>query len=242
MGEMIGTAALVMLGTSATCRERLASPGASGHSGVPALAWAGASFVGLLLAASLGGGHLNPAVTLGLSLAGHFPGERVQSFMLAQAAGAVTGSGIMWLCCLPLWGQARGQVRTLDCFCVQRQVRAPLGTLLVEIVGSALLVAAVLALRRACGADAVTSAVEGRGVLLWALGGGGLALALGLSLGGGWGMALNPVRDLGPRVAHALLPMAGKGSSEWHEAWPAVVGPLVGAWMTAAAARMLIPA
>lgn len=237
MGEAIGTAASVMLGTAATCRMRLGGGDGSWHALTMSMAWVGATFAGLLIAASSGAGHLNPAVTLGLYAGGHFPGDRVQPFMLAQCLGAFLGAALMWLSCLPLWGQARGDRRTIDCFCVQPAVRAPLGILLVEVVGTMLLVAGFLALRKACAADPTTSVVEGRGIMLWAIGGAALTLSLGLSLAGGWGVALNPARDLGPRLAHTLLPLPGKGSSAWWEAWPAVVGPLVGAWIAGALSR-----
>lgn len=238
MGEMIGTAAMVMLGTSATCRLQSERPERPSPSMTLALSWATAAFVGLLVAASLGAGHLNPALTLGLYMAGHFPGDRVQPFMLAQGSGAFLGAVLMWLTCLPRWGQVRDG-RTLECFCPESQVRAPLGLLVCEMVGTAMLVAGFLALRRACNADAVSSFVEGRGILLWAMGGAGIMLGLALATGAGSGLSLNPARDLGPRVAHAVLPMPGKSAHAWWQAWTAVIGPLLGAWVAGAIARIV---
>jgi glycerol uptake facilitator protein len=238
MGEVIGTAAMVMLGTAAICRLRSASPERASPSAALALASAAAAFVGLLVAASLGAGHLNPALTLGLYMAGHFPGDRVQPFMLAQGLGAFLGAVLMWLTCLPQWGQARDG-RTLECFCPEPPVRAPLGLLVCEMVGTVILVAGFLALRRACNADAMTSLVEGRGILLWAVGGGGITLGVALAVGAGSGLALNPARDLGPRLAHALLPMPGKGPHVWKDAWTALIGPLLGAWLAGALARIV---
>lgn len=219
-GELIGTALLVLLGDGVVANVVL--KGTKGHSGgwiVITFGWAMAVFVGVLVAASPSGAHLNPAVSIGLALAGKFDGDRIPEYVLAQMLGACAGAFLVWLQHKAHFEVTDDRDAKLAVFCTGPAIRSAWQNLLSEIIGTFVLVFAALH---------VSSPAGGLGSLD-ALPIGLVVLAIGLSLGGTTGYAINPARDLGPRIMHALLPIPGKRDSDWRYAWIPVVGPVSGA-------------
>ncbi len=170
------------------------------------------------------GAHLNPALTIALASIGSFSWSLVPGYCLAQLAGAFVGATLVWLHYLPHWKLTENQSVKLAVFCTAPAVRHTLGNFLSEAIGTALLVLAILFI----GANSFTEGLKPIVV-------GVLIVSIGLSLGGTTGFAINPARDLGPRLAHFVLPIAGKGHSDWSYAWIPVVAPmvggLIGAWI-----------
>jgi glycerol uptake facilitator len=165
------------------------------------------------------GAHINPAVTLGLATAGKFPWHEVPAYLAAQMLGAFLGAVLVWLTYLAHWGETSDPQKKLLVFSTVPAVRRLPLNFLTEIIGTFTLVFGVMAL-----ASYVPANTSGLTPLLV----GFLVWAIGLSLGGPTGYAINPARDLGPRIAHALLPIPGKGGSDWVYAWVPIVGPVVG--------------
>jgi len=225
LGELIGTALLILLGNGVVANVVLART--KGHGGgliAITFGWAMAVFVSVSAVGAFSGAHLNPAVTLGLAIAGKFAWSHVPAYIAAQFLGACIGAGLVWLVYRAHFGVTPDVSDKLAVFCTSPGIRGALQNLVAEIVGSLVLVFVVLFL-------AVSSFGLGA---LDALPVGLLVLAIGLSLGGPTGYAINPVRDLGPRLMHALLPIpGGKRDSDWGYAWIPVVGPLLGGAMAA---------
>lgn len=221
LGEIIGTTLLLLLGNGVVANVVL--NGTKGHGAgwiVITWGWGMAVFVAVFTVAAFSGAHLNPAVSVGLAVAGKFEWAKVPAYVSAQLIGAMIGSALIWLMYRPHFARTDDQDLKLACFCTAPAVRDFPSNLLSEIVGTFVLVFAVLFL---------AVSVFGLGALD-ALPVGLLVLAIGLSLGGTTGYAINPARDLGPRLVHALLPMpGGKRDSDWGYAWVPVVGPLIGA-------------
>jgi glycerol uptake facilitator protein len=221
LGEVIGTALLLLLGNGVVANVVLS--GTKGHDAgwiVITWGWGMAVFVAVFTVAAFSGAHLNPAVSVGLAIAGKFQWATVPLYWLAQMLGAMIGATLVWLIYRPHLARTDDKDLKLACFCTAPAVRDPLSNLTSEIIGTFVLVFAVLFL---------AVSVFGLGALD-ALPVGLLVLAIGLSLGGTTGYAINPARDLGPRLIHALLPMpGGKRDSDWGYAWIPVVGPLIGA-------------
>lgn len=221
LGEVIGTAILILLGNGVVANVVLS--GTKGEGGgwiVITWGWGMAVFVAVFTVAAFSGAHLNPAVTIGLAIASKFEWARVPGYILAQFIGAFIGSFLVWLFYRPHYAATEDLDNKLATFCTAPAIRDPFTNLVGETVGTFLLVFAVLFL---------AVSVFGLGALD-ALPVGLLVLAIGLGLGGTTGYAINPARDLGPRIMHALLPMpGGKRDSDWGYAWVPVVGPLLGA-------------
>lgn len=220
LGEVIGTAILMLLGSGVVANVVLT--GTKGQNSgwiVITWGWAMGVFVAVFTVAAFSGAHINPAVSVGLAIAGKFEWARVPLYILAQFIGAAIGSSLVWLFYRKHFEQTEDANLKLAVFCTGPAIRDPVGNLLCEIVGTFLLVFAVLFL---------AVSVFGLGALD-ALPVGLLVLAIGLSLGGTTGYAINPARDLAPRIMHALLPIPGKRDSDWGYAWVPVVGPLIGA-------------
>lgn len=220
-GELIGTALLILLGNGVVANVLLS--GTKGQNGgwiVIVWGWGMAVFVAVFTVAAFSGAHLNPAVSVGLAVAGKFEWGQVPAYVLAQFIGAMIGALLVWLTYWPHFARTEDPDLKLACFCTGPAVRNAPSNLFSEIIGAFVLVFAVLFL---------AVSVFGLGALD-ALPVGLLVLAIGLSLGGTTGYAINPARDLGPRIVHALLPMpGGKRDSDWGYAWVPVVGPLIGA-------------
>lgn len=221
LGEVIGTALLILLGNGVVANVVLKdTKGQDSGWIVIAWGWAMAVFVAVFTMAAFSGAHLNPAVSVGLAVAGKFEWARVPAYVAAQFLGAFIGSFLVWLLYRPHFAATEDQDNKLAVFCTGPAIRDTAANLISEVLGTFVLVFAVLFL---------AVSVFGLGALD-ALPVGLLVLAIGLSLGGTTGYAINPARDLGPRIMHALLPIpGGKRDSDWGYAWIPVVGPIVGA-------------
>ena len=222
-GEFMGTMVLILLGNGVVANVLLKkSKGEGAGWMVITTGWGLAVMAGVFTALACGSeGHLNPAVTLAAAITtGDF--SKVAGYVLAQLAGAFVGACLVWLHYLPHWEVTPETDLKLACFGTSPAIRNTPANLISEIIGTFVLVFV---------ADAITSKVVATdglapGVGPWLIG--GLVWAIGLGLGGTTGYAINPARDLGPRLAHALLPIAGKGGSDWGYAWIAIAGPLIG--------------
>jgi glycerol uptake facilitator protein len=223
-GEFMGTLVLILLGDGTVAGILLkGSKGENAGWLAITTGWAFAVMAGIFTAIACGSAdaHLNPAVTLGFAIqSGDF--SKVLPYSAAQLLGAFLGAIVMWLHYLPHWARTGDQALKLGSFCTIPAVRSPLANIVSEVVGTFVLVlvaGAIFSTR-----VAATGPVAGLGPYLV----GGLVWGVGLGLGGTTGYAINPARDLGPRIAHAILPVAGKGTSDWGYAWVPIVGPLIG--------------
>jgi glycerol uptake facilitator protein len=238
-GELIGTAILVTLGDGVVANVLLnKSKGQNAGWIVVTTGWAFAVAVAVYCVGSISGGHLNPAVTLGLAGIGKFDWALVPGYLLAQMLGAMIGATLVWLAYLPHWKESPDPGAKLGIFCTAPGIRHPFGNLLTEIIGTAMLVLGVLAIGSTSNLKSEFGWDTGFGPALVGL----LVWSIGLSLGGSTGYAINPARDLGPRLAHALLPIAGKGGNDWGYAWIPVIGPVIGGVAGALLYKALWPA
>src|SRR6266852_4605503 len=223
-GEFLGTMILVLLGDGVVAAVLLKRSKAEGAGWmVIASGWAFAGMAGVFTAIAGGSSaaHLNPAVTMGSAVStAHF--GRFVPYLVAQMAGAFTGAILVWLHFLPHWEETPDQALKLACFCTAAAIRKLGANLISEILGTLVLVLVVGAIFSK--AVAASGPASGLGPYLVAA----LVWGIGLSLGGTTGYAINPARDLGPRLAHSVLPIAGKGSSDWGYAIVPVLGPLIG--------------
>ena len=231
LAEVIGTAVLILLGNGVVANVVLAKTKGNGSGWIVITAgWAFAVAVAVYTVGRISGAHLNPAVTLALASIGGFSWSLVPGYIAAQVAGAFLGAGLVYLSYLAHWEPTADAGAKLACFSTGPAVRRTLPAFVTEFIGTGLLVFAVLAFGRvvagaAVGQEAWVAAVgTWFGPLLVGL----LVFAIGLSLGGPTGYAINPARDLGPRLAHTVLPIPGKGSSDWSYAWLPVVAPILG--------------
>lgn len=225
LAELIGTALLVVLGDGVVANVVLTKT--KGHSSgwiVITAGWAFAVTIAVYSVNAISGAHLNPAVTLGMLAIGKFPADNVLYYLTAQMIGGVLGGVIVWLAYLPHWGATEDKAAKLGVFCTAPAIRNSGANLLTEIIGTFVLVLGLLTVMSPKNLVPNSGFETGFapclvGVIVW---------AIGLSLGGPTGYAINPARDLGPRIAHMLLPIAGKGGSDWGYAWIPVIGPIVG--------------
>jgi glycerol uptake facilitator protein len=220
MAELVGTALLILLGDGVVAGVALNKSKAQ-NSGwmVVTTGWALAVAMAVYVSGRISGGHLNPAVTLALAATGKFAWSGVPKYLAAQLLGAFIGAVLVWLAYLAHWRETDDPAAKLGVFSTIPAIRRLPLNLLTEIIGTFVLTFGVLAIS----ANAAV-APSGLGPLLV----GFLVWAIGLSLGAPTGYAINPARDLGPRLAHALLPIPGKGGSDWGYAWVPIVGPVVG--------------
>lgn len=224
--EVIGTMLLVLLGNGVVANVVL-SRTKGNNSGwmVITTGWALAVFVGVAVAAPYSGAHLNPAVTLSLALAGKFPWEQLPVFMLAQMIGAMIGAFLVSVFYGDHLADTKDQEAQLASFSTGAAIKNPWRNLLSETIGTFVLVFVIFNFAPAqMGEEKIPIGLGALGALPVAL----LVWSIGLSLGGTTGYAINPARDLGPRIIHFLLPIPHKGSSQWSYAWIPVVGPLLG--------------
>lgn len=224
IGELVGTATLILLGNGAVANVLLAkSKGQNSGWIVIATGWGFAVLFGVLVAVAAGGpGHINPTVTIAFA-ASSGDWSNVVPLIAAQFIGAFIGGVLVWLTHLVHWAETEDQGAKLAVFCTGPAIRNYRANLVTEMVGGfalLFLVAALSAVASKAGATMPPLLVPITvGFLVW---------GLGLSLGGPTGFALNPARDLGPRIAHAVLPIAGKGGSDWSYSWVPVLGPVIG--------------
>lgn len=224
IAEIIGTMLLILLGGGVVANVVLNKTyGNSGGWIVITTGWALGVFVGVVVAGPISGAHINPAVTLALALAGKFAWELVSLYIAAQFIGAMLGSSIVWL----MYKDHFDATEDKDCkkaiFCTAPAIRNPFRNLLSEFVGTFVLLITILYFTDA----ELTNTPIGLGSV-GAIPVAFLVWAIGLSLGGTTGYAINPARDLGPRIMHAILPIKDKASSDWSYAWIPVFGPLLG--------------
>jgi glycerol uptake facilitator protein len=232
LAEAIGTMMLVLLGDGVVANVVLArSKGQDAGWMVVATGWGVAVAIAVYAVGRISGAHLNPAVTIALATIGSFPWAQVPGYVLAQIIGAIAGAVLVWIAYLPHWSVTDDRATKLGVFCTAPAIRTPGANLVCEAIGTMALLFGILAI--AGNAQAVSkpgdvdlSFVFSRGLQPLLVG--VLVLGIGLSLGGPTGYAINPARDLGPRIAHAILPIAGKGSSDWGYAWIPVVAPVAG--------------
>jgi glycerol uptake facilitator protein len=244
LGEFLGTAILVLLGNGVVANVALART--KGHAGgwiVITLGWAMAVFVAVLCSAAASGAHLNPAVTLALAIDGGFAWERVPAYALMQMAGGAAGAALVFAVYRSHYAATDDGDLKLATFCTIPAIRAPGANLVSEVAGTFMLVYPVLCIAEPTitfadvGGEPRTGTVglQTLGALPVAL----VVFAIGLSLGGTTGYAINPARDLGPRIAHALLPVPRKRDSDWGYAPIPVLGPLLGGALAALAKAAL---
>jgi glycerol uptake facilitator protein len=233
VGEFMGTMLLILLGNGVVAGVLLNKSKAQDAGWMVITAgWALAVMVGVFTAVSFGsaGAHLNPAVTMGMAVKTGDFGSLVP-YALAQLLGAVTGATLVWLHYFPHWSQTPDADKKLACFCTAPAIRNTAFNLLSEIIGTFVLVL----VGNAMFSKAATNGAPASGVGPYIVG--CLVWGIGLSLGGTTGYAINPARDLGPRIAHAILPIAKKGGSDWSYALVPIVGPLIGGALAGMVAR-----
>jgi glycerol uptake facilitator protein len=224
VAELIGTMFIILLGNGVVANVLLAkSKGQNGGWIVITFGWAIAVFVGVYSSATVSGAHLNPAISIALAAIGKFEWALVPSYILAQLLGAMTGSFLMWLAYKKHFDEVNDADAMMAIFCTAPAIRNTVANLATEIIGTFVLMLGVLfiaAPQNSLGAlDALPVAL--------------LVLGIGLSLGGPTGYAINPARDLGPRIMHFILPIKNKRNSDWSYSWVPVVGPVIGALIAA---------
>ncbi|MEP7373488.1 MAG: MIP/aquaporin family protein [Chitinophagaceae bacterium] len=225
LGEFIGTALLIILGAGVVANVVLnKTKGQNSGWIVITFGWAMAVFVGVYASTKLGGsGHLNPAVTIALSIFGDFDSSLLVTYLAAQFGGAFTGAVVAWFAYKQHFDETADKELKLAVFCTAPAIRNPLNNLITEIIGTfVLLFGALLMSKSASSLGALDALPVGL-----------LVLGIGISLGGPTGYAINPARDLGPRIAHFILPIPGKRDSDWSYAWIPVAGPVIGGLIAA---------
>jgi len=246
LSETVGTAMLLLLGAGVVANNILPKNKGNGTGFLHVnFGWGLAVFAGVLVSYK-SGGHLNPAVTLGLIASGakeFVPGIAVDfasvlTYLSAQLLGAFIGAVLCWLAYKRQFDQDAPDGIKLAVFSTGPEVRDPLWNTVTEILGTFVLVFVVLASGKFSGAGATPAVNVG---WLGALGVALLVVGIGASLGGPTGYAINPARDLGPRIAHAVLPIPNKGSSDWSYAWVPVVGPIIGGVLAGLLSGVLLP-
>lgn len=230
--ELIGTMFLILLGSGVVANVVL--KGTKGFNGgwmVITTGWALAVFVGVVIAAPYSGAHLNPAITIGLAAAGKFPWADIGTYIGAQLIGAFLGAIITWIVYRDHFNSTTEPDTQLAVFSTGPAIKNSVFNLLSEIVGTFVLMFVVFYFTDAeIKGQSATIGLGSVGALPVAF----LVWAIGLSLGGTTGYAINPARDFGPRIAHAILPIKHKGSSNWKYAWIPILGPIIGAAIAAA--------
>ena len=232
-GEFMGTMVLIVFGCGVCANMSLTNSKGNGGGWVCiALGWGFAVTLGVFTATTLGApqGDLNPAVTLAKTMVGIYTPAQFLATSAAQLVGAIVGATLVWLAYLPHWEKTEDPAAKLGVFATGPAIRSPMANFLCEMIATFFLMFVIWMIF----GEAVGQLVPGYGPYMVGI----LIIALGLSLGGPTGYAMNPARDLGPRIAHAILPIAGKGGSDWGYAWVPIAGPLAGgalAYVVAAA-------
>jgi glycerol uptake facilitator protein len=224
MAEFLGTMILVLLGDGVVANCLLnKSKGQNSGWIVITTGWALAVMLPAFIFGGISGAHFNPALTIVLAAIGKFPWAEVPGYIIAQMLGAIVGAALVWIMYLPHWQATEDKGAKLGIFCTVPAIRSYGSNFISEVIATGVLVFIILGI----------GTVKDVAIGLPTFAVGGLIWALGLSLGGPTGYALNPARDLGPRIAHAILPIAGKGDSDWEYSWVPVLGPVVGGILAA---------
>lgn len=217
-GEYLGTLLLIMLGEGVVAGVLLKNSKAEGAGWIViTVGWGLAITMAIFGVGSISGAHLNPAVTLSLAAIGTFPWADVPGYIVAQMLGGFSGAVLVYLYYYPHWAATDNPDLKLAVFCTAPAMRHTPSNLFGEIVATFILVFGVLVIGAGKWADGFGPLAVGM-----------LLISIGMSLGGTTGYAMNPARDLAPRIAHAILPIAGKGNSGWDYAWVPTVGPIIG--------------
>ena len=229
LAELVGTAILILLGDGvvAGCLLKRSKAENAGWI-VITIAWGLAVTMGIYAVGSISGAQLTPAVTLAMAVIGSLPWSEVAPYIAAQMIGAFLGAVLVWLAYLPHWSKTEDQGSKLGIFATAPAIYSPAANFLTEVIGTFVLLFGILFIGK-------NDIVPGLAPVAVGL----LIVSIGMSLGGPTGYAINPARDLGPRIAHAVLPIPGKGSSQWNYAWVPVLGPLVGGVLGALAFQAL---
>ncbi len=222
MGELLGTMVLIIFGVGVVGGVLLKWSKAEDAGWVViTLGWGLAVVMGVYVSGTVSDAHINPAVTLGFAAIGDFPWNKVPVYIAGQMLGAMIGAAIVFLNYLPHWRKTKDKAAKLAVFSTAPgtsvQVRKPLQNLVSEMIGTFVLLLGLLFI-------GVHTFSEGLNPVVVGL----LIVVIGMSLGGATGYAINPARDLGPRIMHAILPIPGKGTSDWDYSWIPVVGPIIG--------------
>lgn len=229
--EVLGTMFMILLGNGVVANVVL--KGTKGNNGgwmVITTAWALAVFVGVVIAGPYSGAHLNPAVTIGLAIAGKFPWADAPLYIAAQFIGAMLGAFLVWLLFKDFYAGTEDKGAKQATFCTAPAIPNTVSNLISEILGTFVLLFVIFHFTNAeMGADKSPIGLGSIGALPVTF----LVWVIGLSLGGTTGYAINPARDLGPRIMHAILPVAGKGDNNWGYAWIPVIGPVIGSALAA---------
>jgi glycerol uptake facilitator protein len=231
LGEFAGTALLIIMGDGVVANVVLnKTKGQHGGWIVITFGWAMAVFLGVYASTKLGGGgHLNPAVTIALTIFGDFNSSLLATYIGAQFAGAIVGATIVWLAYKQHFAATDDKDLKLAVFCNAPAIRSTRHNLMTEIIGTFILMFGALSKSNPATPFVTLDALP---VAL-------LVLGIGLSLGGPTGYAINPARDLGPRIVHFILPIPGKRDSDWGYSWIPVVGPIVGALLAVYLFKMM---
>ncbi|TFJ93334.1 MIP/aquaporin family protein [Lentibacillus salicampi] len=218
LAELIGTMVLIILGGGVVAGVVLKKTKSEGTGWVMiTIGWGLGVTMGVYAAGVVTDAHINPAVTLGFAAAGEFPWAKVPMYISAQVIGAFIGAVIVFFNYLPHWKETDDQVAQRDVFSTTPAILSPFSNLVSEMIGTFVLLLGLMFI----GANEFS---EGLNPVVVGL----LIVAIGMSLGGTTGYAINPARDLGPRIAHALLPIPRKGGSGWGYSWIPIVGPILG--------------
>jgi len=233
IAEILGTMIMILLGNGVVANVNL--KGTNGNSSgwiVITTAWAFAVFVGVTIAGPVSGAHLNPVVTLGLALIGKFSWSLVPTYIFGEMIGAMLGAFLVWLSHKDHFAATEDEGAKLSCFSTGPAIKNNVSNLLSEAIATFVLIFSIFYIAGpSLNIASDTNAAIGLGTI-GALPVAIVVWAIGLSLGGTTGYAINPARDLGPRIMHAILPI--KGSSNWGYAWIPIVGPIIGASLAAA--------
>ncbi len=224
IAEFIGTSLLILLGCGVCCCVNLEKSGFKGGGTMQiTIGWAFAVMIPAFIFGAASGAHFNPALTIALAVIGKFQWALVPGYCAAQIIGALLGATLVWILYMKHFEQTDNKALKLGVFCTAPSIKNTGLNLLSEIIGTFVLVFAIL------GISQVPDIAGGMTpVFVWAIIG-----SIGMSLGGLTGYAINPARDFGPRLAHAILPIKGKGDSNWSYAWIPIVGPIIGAILAA---------
>lgn len=231
VAEFVGTMLLIILGDGVVASTLLKqSKGEQGGWIVIVLTWGMAVALAIYAVGEYSGAHINPAVTIALAFHGSFPWQDVPGYCLAQFLGAFVGAVVVWIHYLPHWNITEDKGLKLAVFCTAPAIRSTGSNFVSEFIGTMILIFGLLFIGANQFADGLNPLIVGA-----------LISTIGFSLGGTTGFAINPARDLGPRLAHFMLPIAGKGHSDWGYSWIPVLGPISGGIAGALLYQLLVP-
>ena len=229
LAEFLGTFFLILIGGGVVAGVLLKDSKAFGAGwNAIVVAWGLAVTFAIYGVGSISGAHINPAVTLGFAFVGEFPWSRVPGYILSQIAGGFAGGVIVWIFYIPHWSKTEDQIAKRSVFCTTPAIRSYLNNLIQEMIGTAVLVFSLLFIGTQTFTEGLNPIVVGALIML-----------IGFALGGTTGYAINPARDLGPRLAHFVLPIKGKGSSDWPYSFVPIVGPALGSLLGASSYQIL---